>query len=156
MSVSESYIGELRGLVASGDYGSEVYNLPRVHKKIPESKVRYVVGGFSWKNAVSTDVPALVFRLSCNDVAGLRGKTKIPDDVDQRLLVLRKDNMMQFIHDGVRARWDSGEPSPPASNEERQSLYLQDRVLAQGEEPRVAGSYGSCSGGFVHPAVREK
>ncbi|KAJ8561666.1 hypothetical protein ON010_g8014 [Phytophthora cinnamomi] len=81
MSAPENFIGELHLILFSGDFGSKVYNLPLVYRKIPESKDRYVFNGFSWENAISTDAPAFLFRHARNDVTGFRGEAKIPDDV---------------------------------------------------------------------------
>ncbi|KAL3662572.1 hypothetical protein V7S43_012425 [Phytophthora oleae] len=53
------FIEHLKKMVLQGDYGPTTYNIPRIYKKVEESKDRYILGGFSWKTAVNSDVLGL-------------------------------------------------------------------------------------------------
>ncbi|KAL3666395.1 hypothetical protein V7S43_008646 [Phytophthora oleae] len=97
-------------MVLQGDYGPTTYNIPRIFKK--ESKNRYILGGFSWKTAVNSDAPALLFRDACNDVAGFRGKAQLPTHKEHLLAALDTVNMLEYIKQGVLGEWNAGRYSP--------------------------------------------
>ncbi|KAL3670654.1 hypothetical protein V7S43_003844 [Phytophthora oleae] len=102
----------LKKIVLQGDYGSMTYNIPRIYKKVEESKDRYILGGFSWKTAVNSDAPALLFRDACNDVTGFRGKAQLPIHKEHLLAALDRGNMLEYIKQGVLGEWNAGRYSP--------------------------------------------
>ncbi|GMF24791.1 unnamed protein product [Phytophthora fragariaefolia] len=100
------FVHELRLLVLSGEFGDKYYEILRMYTMIGESKDRYKFGGFSWKTIIASNAPAFLFSDACDDVAGYRGKAKLPDDPEHLLKAFGADSIQQLIHDGVREAWE--------------------------------------------------
>lgn len=87
--------------MALGQYGPSKDNLPRVAKKLPESKDLYVLGSFSWEGVVESKSLGLPFRGACNDVAGCRGYDWLPTDPQHLLDALGRLSMRDVIYHGA-------------------------------------------------------